>query len=270
MAFGGLAGMGNREIIKDLYTCFRHTNDQALEGFSLASIGLIGGEEALKRLFHVAMHGKSSEQAWACLGLGFALRDHYDGEVVRHLIHQATTRGNRSIRGAATIALGIGRCKEAVPQLVLILKKGDDPLLRGYSAQALGMIDDPEVLPHLRESLRSDRLPVVISQVVLALGLLNDRESVPELADLMIHSSSMVVKSMISWSLMYMGDPRTIDIVLDSLNHDDLDVHTSTVSICLLSRLLSSQTKRFMDRIAAFSNFACEFPIVEELLNSSI
>ncbi|MHC4946587.1 MAG: HEAT repeat domain-containing protein [Planctomycetota bacterium] len=270
MGLGCLAPRDDDKIIKELYTCFRHTNDQALEGFSLAAMGLIGGPEAMKKLRLVSTKGKSSEQAWACLGLGFALRDLHDAEVVCHLIKQATTRGNRSICGAAVIALGIGRCREAVPHLVKMLKSGDDPLLRGYCAQALGMIDDEEALPHLRKSLEKDRLPVVVSQVVLAMGLMNDRDSVPVLAELMISSPSATVKSMISWSLMYMGDTRTVDIILEALDNEGLDVHTSVVSICLLSRLLSSQTKRYMDRLAAFSNFACEFPIVGELLNSSI
>ncbi|MEW6745500.1 MAG: HEAT repeat domain-containing protein [Planctomycetota bacterium] len=258
------------EVVRQLHRCFSDANDLALKGFSLTSMGLVGGSLAARLLEEIAVKGPISDQPWACLGLGLALRDEPSVRATGSLETIVTRDANRSAREAAAIALGLARSREAVPVLLHALETADDPSLRGRCALALGMIGDPAGLPALRRALREDRLPEVMVEVVLALGLMRDIESAPRLAQQMVESPNVATKTMISRSLEWMGDPSVVELVLDNLADGGLDNYTKTASICLLSRILSSQTRPYVVRIAAFTNFACEYPVVRQLLNIGI
>jgi hypothetical protein len=252
--------------VNQLYVCFKSSNDQGVKGFSLLSMGLIGGGDAVKRLNQVAQRGAASMRSWACLALGFALRGEENAAARDFLLKQAKTSGNRSTRGAACVALGLCKDGKAVDDLIKILQKGDDPYLRGYAAMGLGLIDDPRALEPLRKSMKEDRLPVVLGQTVLALGLMHDLQSAPDLQRCMIETPNIVIKGMISRSLQYMGDVQVVGDVLEELTTVDHDYRTTKECICLLSRLLSGQTGPYLDRLAANTNFAAEYEIVNHLL----
>ncbi|MCW7495666.1 HEAT repeat domain-containing protein [Leptospira levettii] len=71
-------------------------------------------------------------------------------------------------------ALGVMGAKEAVPDLILALDKGDAKLM-GYALEALGSIADPSALPKLRELL-SDR-PKMAPQILSTVALIPTEEA---------------------------------------------------------------------------------------------
>jgi HEAT repeat protein len=261
-----VAPEGDEELVKQLFLVFNNSNNQAVKGFSLVSMGLIGGRQAVKHLNRIVQRGKSSERAWACLGLGFALRKQEDPGAEDQLIRWTTGSGNRSTRSAACVALGLCKSAKAVPELIRILEKGDHPFLRGYAALALGMINDPRALEPLRTAMKKDRLPQVLSQTVLALGLMHDLESAPDLMECMVETPNIVIKGMISRALQYMGEASVVQELLDRLVNVRYDVRTTKECICLLSRMLSGQTSPYLDRLSANTNFVCEYPVINHML----
>jgi len=261
-----LADEQDDAIVQLIHSNLKRAKDQAVKGFSLLSMGLVGGETALEHLKRIATKGLCSERPWACMGMGFALRKIKDEQAENCLMSIAKASGNMSTRNATAVALGLCKCKRALPYLIKLLQKGDDPNLRGYAAIALGLINDPSALEHLRKSLREDHHTVVLGQTVLALGLMHDLESAPELMDCMIETPNIVVKGMISRCLQFMGKMQVAEKILERFTTEKYDYRTTKECICLLSRLLSSQTTPYMDKMAADSNWVMEYPVVSHML----
>ena len=262
---------GDREdLVKSLYRTYRHTNDLALRGFSLISMGLIGGAEALQYLDQVLLKGSASDRPWACLGLGFALRDTKNERGCARLRETAFSHANRSTRGAAVIALGLVKDREAINDLLRTMKEAGDPTVRGYSAMALGMIGDMKTAGAIRRALRDDAMPQVKTQAATALALMNDTGSFPDLVELLIASPSDSIKSFAALSLGFMGDMGIVEDVHERMEGGKLDDLTTAYCIRLMSRLLSGRTAPYLEPLAAGSNFASEFPLVDYLLNFGI
>jgi HEAT repeat protein len=270
IGLGQVANQGDEEIVKKLYRCFRHTNDLALKGFSLLSIGLIGGPVAVKSLDQVIRKGGTTDCPWACLAMGFALRKTGDARAQDHLLDLLATHANRSTRGAAAIGLGLMRCKEAVNPLIRSLQKADDPYLRGYCAMALGMIKDAAAIPYLKLALAKDDLPPVRTRAVMALALLDDRSAVPELTRMLIESKNETTKIFVALSLVFMGDVRIVEGIHEAIDKQELDDLTLSHCILLTSKLVMGQTMPYLNRLAVGSNFAYEYPFFGYLLDTGI
>jgi HEAT repeat protein len=270
VGLGLLAKPGDERTVKNLYRTFRHSNDQALKGFSLVSIGQIGGPLAIQYLDHVLTKGRNSEQGWACLGLGLALRDAKCEQAESHLVHEAFTNSNRSTRGAAAIALGLARSNKGAKKLVKALRENGDPAYRGYIALSLGMINEPTALGPLRRVLIEEDNPQVRAQAAQALALMNDTESAPDIVTLLLESSNDTTKVFAALSLSFMGDLRIAETILEKMEVGDLDDLTTLHCAQLLSKLLSGKTAPYLERVAAGSNFASEYPLVGYLLNFDI
>lgn len=270
LGLGRLARPDDEDIVKKLIRCHKQTHDQALKGFSLIAMGQIGGPGAMRYLDSLVVRGKSSESPWACLGLGLALRQGGGDVFKKHLVDKAARKANRSIQGAAAIALGIAKCKEGVDALINGMEKGDDVLFRGYCAMALGMIGDPRCNGPLHNALKEDGKPQLKSQAALALALMNDVTSAPELVDLLLSSKNEYTKFIIALGLGFIGDVQIVKTILDRLEKDDLDDQTTYHCVRLISRLLSGQTVPYLDPLAAGSNYASQYPLVEYLLDIGI
>lgn len=267
---GYLARPGDEEIVKKLYKSFKQTYDQALKGFCLVSMGQIGGPVAVQYLNHVARKGRSSEQPWACLGLGLALREREDDNVEGHLIGRLKTGGNRSNQGAAAVALGLMKSANAVDPLIRVMQRGDDPALRGYCALALGMIGDLKSVGPLRRTLQRDSLPQVRTKAAMALALMRNKKSVPDMVTLLLSSDNDTSKTFIALSLGYMADITVVEEMLAPISEAYRDELTRMHCMHVTSKLLSGWTKPYLERIAAGSNFACEYPMVRYLLDFGI
>jgi HEAT repeat protein len=270
LGMGSVAPKRDDYLVKRLFRRFKGTNDQALKGFCLISMGRIGGGAAIQMLEEEVSSGPPSICGWACIGLGFALEQAPDPPSVKHLIHHLNNHSNRSVRGAAAIALGLAKCKAAVPDLIKKMKEGDDPFFRGYCAMALGMIQDPAALEPLRRAFLEDDLPQVRSQAVLALALQNDFQSTGDLVDMLINSDNDAIKAFVSMSLGFMGDVRVVEAIQREINKSALDDLTLLHCIRLSCKLLSGRVTPYLDRVAAGSNFAAEFPMVGTLLEMGI
>jgi HEAT repeat protein len=270
LSLGTVAPRGDAAIVNKLFRCFSRTTDRCLKGFSLLSIGRIGGYEATKKLKLVLKRGTSADLPWAALGLGIACYNDRNEEVPRSILEKLVRNHNRSTQGALAIALGLARHVDAIPRLEKMLAEGDDPYCRGYCAMALGMIGDPSVVPALREALAEKNLPQVSTQAAIALCLLNDRDSVDELTDMLFHSNSKGVKAIATRGLVVMGDVNVVETLLDFITTKRSDEDTYMFVIDLISKLIVGQKVPYLDRIAAGSNHTAEFPIVEKLLEFGI
>jgi HEAT repeat protein len=267
MSLGRISPEGDEEMSKALYRAYRHSNDQALKGFSLVSLGMIGGPAALEYLSQVAARGSNADMAWACLGSGFALQKGSNAKTIERLIFLAGSHPNRSTRSAAAIALGLGKVQAAVEPLIRMLEGGDDPYYRSYCALALGMIKDPRALGPLRKVMKEERIPTIRTQAALALALLRDRSAVPEMMEVLLTSTNDGTKAFVALSLAFMGDLQSVEIIHNTLIEKELDDLTLSHCVHLTSKLLSGRILPYLDRLAAGSNFACEYPLVADLLD---
>jgi HEAT repeat protein len=271
LGLGEIANRGDAAVVKDLYRVFKQTNDQALRGFSLVSMGRIGGEVAMAYLNRELVKGRNADKPWICLGLGFALKGAPDREASKRLVHLASHASSRSTRGAAAIGLGLAKDRESIATLSRILETGDDPWYRGYSAMALGLIGDPSSAQALEGALRNDSLPQVRTQAAMALALIKNTRSSQELIDLLMESSNDSTKAFVTLSLSFMADLETIEKIHEVMReNDDLDDLTLSHLVHLTAKVLSGRAVPYLDRVAAGSNFACEYPLVKYLLDFGI
>ena len=270
LGLGRAAPRGDEIAVKHLFRCFSQTTDRVLKGFALVSIGQIGGPEALRCLRLVLSRGTSADLPWVCLGLGIALRNAPQEKVPLNMIEELTKCGNRSTQGAVAIGLGLARSREAVKELTRLIKEGDEPYLRGYCAMALGLIGDHSSVEPLREALACENNPPLQTQSALALSLLDDRHSVPDAMELLFNSKSDGVKATASKTLVVLGNRKAVEKLFEFINSAGSDELTYSFCIDLISKLVMGQKTSYLDRVAASSNYTCEFPIVSYLLESGI
>ena len=270
LALADLAPRGDPDAVNALFHAFSGTCDPCLKGFALTAIGEIGGVEAVKRLKVVLKRGTSGDLPWAGLGLGIALSTMPGVKVPDVLLVKLEKNGSASTRGAMAVALGLARCKEAVPDLIRLVAEGGDPYLRGYCALALGMIGDPAAIPVLRDALLEKNLYPLCIQAVMALSLMHDRGSVPQLIDFLSTSNNLSVKMISCRGLMWLGADEEIDRLLDFLATTRSKEGTYMAVITLLSKLAVGQKIPFLGRVAARSNYSCEYPVVASLLENGI
>jgi HEAT repeat protein len=269
VGLGYLAPEGDSWVVSQLNRAYRHSNDQAIRGYALISMGMVGGTDAIERLCWAASSGQSLACPWACLGLGLALRKTDDDQGQKMLLKHLSHNSNRSFRGAAAVALGLAQADEALNPLIAGLKEGDDPYLRGYCSLALGMIGSRAAHPHLALALKNDPLPTVKIQSGMALALMNEGQSAPELFDFLLTCPNMSTKAFLSLTLGFMADIQIVGRVLDELERDtaELDDQTRASLVLLASKLVSGRTLPYLEPLAARSNFAGEFPMKRFLLN---
>jgi len=270
LGVGRLARSDDIKLVKRLFSLYKASSDKAIKGFSLISLGLIGGPLAIKHLDYVIMNGRSSECGWACLGMGLAMRKTNQKNVVNRLLVKAKNHANRSVRGAAVIGLGLIGEKRTVPALTKILQKGDDPLIRCYAATALGIINDKDSLPHLRKALKEDASPNVVCKTAIALAIMKDTESIDYMVERLLSSNNDMVQTFITLGLSFMGDMKAYDLISEAIQEKKLEEITKLHCIHLLSKLVSGMKVPYLDPIAVGSNFACEYPLVSTLLQSGI
>lgn len=88
---------------------------------------------------------------------------------------------HESVRYQATIALGQIGDANAVPSLLEVLKRKDDPLVRSEAAKALGIIGDPSSLKILLTLLRKDENRFIRYHAVTSLGRIGDKKAIKNL-----------------------------------------------------------------------------------------
>ncbi len=88
---------------------------------------------------------------------------------------------NESVRYQAVIALGQLGDTFAVPSLLELLKKQDDPLVRSEAAKALGLIGDPSALKILLNILKKEDDRFIKYHTVTSLGKIGDKKAIKDL-----------------------------------------------------------------------------------------
>jgi len=135
---------------------------------------------------------------------------------------------------------------------------------------ALGLIGDHSSVEPLREALACENNPPLQTQSALALSLLDDRHSVPDAMELLFNSKSDGVKATASKTLVVLGNRKAVEKLFEFINSAGSDELTYSFCIDLISKLVMGQKTSYLDRVAASSNYTCEFPIVSYLLESGI
>jgi len=86
----------------------------------------------------------------------------------------------------------------------------------------------------------------------------------------LIESKNDSTKGFIALSLGFMGDISIVDRLHTEIQKGHLDDLTLQHCVHLVAKLLSGRPRPYLDRLAAGSNFAGEFPMVEYLLDFGI
>lgn len=95
---------------------------------------------------------------------------------------------HESVRYQATIALGKIGDINAVPPLLEVLKRKDDPLVRSEAAKALGVIGDPSSLKLLLTMLRKDEDRFIRYHAVTSLGRIGDKKATKDIQKILKES----------------------------------------------------------------------------------
>lgn len=270
LSLGHCAPKDDPHAISLLYRCYKNTRERTLRGFTLVSMGRIGGSPAVQSLKKVYKNSASLDRPWICMGLGIAAHDTDSIWAETTLLHELKESSNRSTQKAAAVALGLSGCETAADELIRILENGDDHYLRGYCALSLGMIRAPSALPLLRKTLLEENVPQVNTQSAMALGLMNDRISIPNLLDLLIKTKNETTKLSASRSLVYLGNLYVAERLLSHLASKNTDEITSVYCMELISKLITGNKVSRLKQVSSYSNYACEFPIMTYLFDLEV
>ncbi|MBI2267551.1 MAG: HEAT repeat domain-containing protein [Armatimonadetes bacterium] len=124
----------------------------------------------------------------------------------------------KSKRGTKIRALAALDAREAIPQLMGLLRDGD-PWVRGEAAEALGLLGAGEAIPQLMDLL-SDKDWKERWSAAKALGLLGARETIPQLMNLLSDEDSSVQGSAAE-ALGLLGAGEAIPQLMELLRDED-------------------------------------------------
>jgi HEAT repeat protein len=185
--------------------------------------------------------GKSTTRPWTALALGvFEFRQQGRGlspspAVLGAL--QTTLKGTKSPRdvGALCTALGLARDASASELLLERSTGGSDDTVKGRASVALGMARVEEAADPLRDLARgSVRKPVLIREVSTALALLGDREILTELIESLAGAKTLGSQSALAASIGRVGDARAVRPLLKLLRDQDVSVTTRAFAAAAL------------------------------------
>ena len=156
-------------------------------------------------------------------------------ELLREYFHGAKQRTHF---GAAAIALGLARDREAVPMLLDRLASLSEDQGQAYVALALGMIGDPRAVEPLREvAAKSEFRPDSLEQAATALALLGDKSAAPKLAEWLGRAQSQSAQASIARAIGKIGDVRTIQPLLEIAGKRDVPALTRAFAIVALGQV---------------------------------
>jgi len=270
LSLGYLAQRNDTITANQLFKAYSRSSNKVLKGFSLVSMGQIGGTETLRRLEVVVKRNSSVELPWGCIGLGLALSQLPAHETPTILLQALDKCRNNSDKGAIVIALGLARCEQASEKLMELLHEGRDPNLRGYSALALGMIGDQDAITILRKAAREIHAPQVNTQAALALCLLDDTAGCNTLLELLWDSKDEASKAMAARCLLYLGDEIVVEKLLEFISTKHSNETTYLYCLELIAKMVMEHKCPFVERIANSSNFTCESPLVPTILDIGV
>jgi hypothetical protein len=143
------------------------------------------------------------------------------GEAGRDLLKVAETTDDANTRWLAIRGLGITKCREAAPFLLVSLRSSEH-YVRANAARALGEIGYTPAAAALIDLLRTERDAGVTEQTALALRMIHAREAIPVLKSRMSASSSQT-KCWLLDSIGSLGSDTEIPYVAQYLYGADED-----------------------------------------------
>lgn len=210
MAINKLVGMGVKEIIPALVQLLQD-KEGMIRCQAAIGLGKLGAIEVLPELRKLLMDEDGGVRAGAATSIGLL---GYKNEAVIYLKKLLSDKSPR-VRGGAAVGLGELRVKEAIPDIVNLLKKtvpnvvnlikqGDAPAFMDimFSVDKLGAREaSPELLKILKELMvhrdspdsRMDiDTPIVLGSLVRILGYFRVQEAIPDLIKLLSDKNESV------------------------------------------------------------------------------
>jgi len=130
-------------------------------------------------------------------------------------------RGGASLdaRANAARAVGVLRCRAAIPDLAEALRSKDDKLMY-ESLVAIQKIGDPEAAPRISFLLRDLQEKIQV-QALETTGLLRNREAAPQVRDALEHARTVKVRRAALEALAMIADPADHAVFLQNLSDKD-------------------------------------------------
>ncbi|TGM48113.1 HEAT repeat domain-containing protein [Leptospira biflexa] len=183
-------------------------------GYAAKIVGRQKYKEAKNRLEELLVKPNTPERDNFAEALGW-IGDPSSIPILRKVLLSGETEGPY---GSAW-ALGVMGAKEAVPDLLLALDKGDAKLL-GYALEALGSIADPSSLPKLKELL-AER-PKMAPQILSTLALIPSDEARLLIEEATRSKNAEVYRPAME-EIAKRKDKKSIAVLLQFANGDDAE-----------------------------------------------
>ena len=151
------------------------------------ALGRIGCGEIISELFNTLRDEDPGVRAYALEAIGRLDHEGLNSEVIEALKSSLMHDGNMMVRAAAASVLGILRCKEGIPALLLAFRS-DDGFVPTSAIWALGKIGDRSVLPEMfkiYERINQVEKKFYTSRFAELLGNLGGGEVISELSKIL-------------------------------------------------------------------------------------
>ncbi|TGM00332.1 HEAT repeat domain-containing protein [Leptospira jelokensis] len=191
-----------------------NSNETKNWGYAAKIIGRQKYKEGKNRLEELLLKPNTPERDHFAEALGW-IGDPSSVPILRKVLLSGEKEGPY---GSAW-ALGVMGAKEAVPDLILALDKGDTKLM-SYALEALGSIADPSSLPKLK-SLLAER-PKMAPQILSTVALLKTEEARLVLEEATRSKNAEVYRPAME-EVAKRKDKKSIPLLLDLANGEDAE-----------------------------------------------
>jgi HEAT repeat protein len=270
-----LGAIGRAETsVSVLEKATRMDRDKGVRAFALVALARLaarrpegdGAAAAAREILRRAARSESDDRVkgFAVLAIGIS-RDEKASGLVLGLFD-----GNESpdVRAAAAVALGILKCRDAIPTLSReIQTPRDGGEARGFSCVSLGMVGDPCSIDYLRAVLSEAQAPYLIGAAATGLSLLNDRGALP-LIWKRIGERDEIVREAAVRSLQFFRDDSTTAPLLDLMRREKSETIRAMMVVSLGAIADASEKMPVLRRIGRDVNWvaAKNLPAIALLL----
>ncbi len=209
-AAASLGALEQELVLPQLMTAYELEVEPVTRGLMLLSIARRGGPTARDFLLHELRRGKDREmRPWTMLALGVLARDADDAEVREALRSAALPR---AVRSARSLALGLARDAESIPQLAEEVADASQPWDRARAAYALALIGGEDARTALRGVVWRERSTFVRALEAFALGTFGNAEDAPFIVQAARETSDADMVAPCAVGVRYHGTQQVFDL----------------------------------------------------------
>ncbi len=246
-------------IAEALWYSHKHASDRQEAHLALLAMGQVGGNLNRTRLLSVLRRGsKAMDRPWAALALGLLARETPDDKLVAKKLRESLTATKHpDAIAASAIALGLGRCEEAVLDLRETLAKfRKRDLIAGCVCTSLAMLGDKESIPAIQRILdRSTQRPDLLRRSSVALGLLRDKTATDRLVTLLQDDASYTGIASLSVALSLIGDRTTVEPLVELLDDPERSKFARSMAAAALGGIADQSPMPWSERYTSNVNY---------------